>query len=86
MGIQEGGFGGRIALREEGEWWVCYWAQLDSMESKAEIARVRMVVIMQDPMVKQQFINFCKSAFGVIAREALGETPLWPKPPMPAKD
>jgi len=42
--------------------------------------------VMQDPIVKQQFINFCKAAFDVVAREALGTTPLWPKPPTTAKD
>lgn len=82
----EGGFGGRLAFREESQWWVCYWARLDTATGRTEIARVRMVAIMQDPILKQQFINFCKAAFDVIAREALGETPLWPKPPIEAKD
>lgn len=82
----EGGFGGRLAFREESEWWVCYWARLDTRRGATELARVRMVAIMQDPILKQQFINFCKATFDVIAREALGETPLWPKPPLPAKD
>lgn len=84
--VEEGGFGGRLAFREESEWWVCYWARLDTRQGATEIARVRMVAVMQDPILKQQFINFCKATFDVIAREALGTTPLWPKPALPAKD
>jgi len=84
--IDPEGFAGRLAFREEREWWICYWARMDTRAGATELARVRLVVVMQDPIVKQQFINFCKAAFDVVAREALGTTPLWPKPPTTAKD
>ena len=84
--IEPGGFGGRLAFREEGKFWVCYWARLDTREGAAELARVHLVAVKQDPILKQQFMNFCKSVFDVIAREALGATPLWPKPETPARD
>jgi hypothetical protein len=82
----EGGFGGRLALREEGKWWVCYWAKLDTMTGAVPVARVRMNLVVEQPLLRQQFINFCKACFDVAAREALGTDPEWPKPPMPAKD
>jgi len=84
--VIEGGYGGRLALREQDGWWVCYWAKLDTMEGASEIARVRLALIHDEPLVKQSFINFCKQAFEVAAREALGTMPEWPKPPMPSKD
>jgi hypothetical protein len=79
-------FSGRLAFREQGQWWIAYWARLDTMDGATELARVRMVAIMQDPILRQQFINFCKATFDVVVREALGTTPLWPKPPTPARD
>ena len=84
--IIEGGYGGRLAFREKDRWWICYWAKLDTMEGASEIGRVRMALVADEPLLRQQFIDFCKAAFEVATREALGTTPEWPKPPMTAKD
>jgi hypothetical protein len=77
---------GRIALREQGKWWIAYHAKLDTMAGAVEIARVRRNLVRMDPMLKEAFIRFVKEAFAVACREALGETPEWPKPPQPAPD
>ena len=75
---------GRIALREKGKWWVAYHAPLDTMDGAIEIGRIRLNLVMADRMLKERFIAFIQEAFNVACREALGTTPEYPKPPMPA--
>lgn len=77
---------GRIALRDEGDWWVAYHARLDTMDGATEIGRIRMNLVKQDHMLKERFIAFIREAFNVACREALGLTPEYPTPPMPAAE
>lgn len=77
---------GRIAFREKGKWWVAYLAPRHTMDGATEIGRIRMNLIQQDPMLKERFIGFIREAFNVACREALGVTPEYPKPPMPAPE
>lgn len=79
---------GKIALREKGKWWVASLAPLKggNPDSFTEIGRIRINLVMMDPMLKEQFITTMKAAFDTACRESLGETPEWPFPPQPAKD
>ena len=77
---------GRIALRHEGDWWVAYHARLDTMEGATELGRIRMNLVTADRMLKERFTTLITEAFSVACREALGLTPEYPKPPMPAPE
>lgn len=77
---------GRIALRDEGKWWVAYMAPLHTMDGATEIARIRLNLVTADRMLRERFIAFVQEAFNVVCREALGVTPEYPKPPMPAPE
>lgn len=77
---------GRIAFREKGKWWVAYHAKLDTMDGATELGRIRLNIIAADPMFKQQWMRTIKDAFAVVCREALGETPEYPKPAMTAPE
>ena len=50
----------RLAIREEGRWWVAYIAKQHTMEGALEIARVAMGAITQDPETKDRFMELCK--------------------------
>ncbi len=77
---------GRIAFREKGKWWVAYLAPSETMDGATEIGRIRMNLVQQDRMLEERFIAFIQEAFNVACREALGVTPEYPKPPMPAPE
>ena len=80
-------FVGKLALREKGKWWVAYLAPLHGGTGEApEIGRIRLNLVVIDPMLKLKFIEMMKAAFNTACQEALGETPEWPNPPQPAKD
>jgi hypothetical protein len=51
---------GRIALREEGDWWVAYWARPDTMDGALPLARVRMNLVAKDKAIKRAFIEFAQ--------------------------
>jgi hypothetical protein len=74
---------GRIALRHEGDWWVAYWAGLDSMKDAVELARVGMGYV-QDTKRKNQFIKFARDIFADAVEEKTGIRPQFPDEPQPA--
>ncbi len=71
---------GRLAFRREGIYWVCYFAQLGTMDDASEIGRIIHRIIEADPMLRLKFMEVCKEALSVACRESLGAEPEWPFP------
>jgi hypothetical protein len=70
---------GRLALREEGDFWNAYWApHIDSMEGSVLIGCIRLNVV--KGKIHEDFIELMKNSFEVITEETIGQTPTWSKP------
>lgn len=76
---------GRIAMRQEGDWWVAYWAGLGSMKDAVELARVGMGYV-QEPKRRDQFIQFARDIFADAVEEKTGMRPQFPDKPQPAPE
>jgi hypothetical protein len=70
---------GRLAMRVEGDWWVAYYAQSDTMQGALELGRIRMAFV-QDFSAKEIFKALMRDAVTAIIKEITGEKPLWPEP------
>lgn len=76
---------GRIAFRHEGDWWVAYHAQVETMQGAVELARVGMGFVM-DSVRKRQFIQFVRDIYADAIEEKIGVRPQFPKEPEPAPE
>jgi hypothetical protein len=61
----------RIAMRTEGDWWVAYFAPIDTMDDALELSRVRRSLVERHREIRQAFIDFNTKLMG-IAVEATG--------------
>ena len=69
----------RLAMREEGDWWRAYYADLHSMEGAVEIGAIRMRFV-QNPERKAAFMGVMREALDDVVEEITGERSTWPKP------
>ena len=70
---------GRLAMRQEGDWWVAYYALPDSMKDAVELGRIRMGIV-ADFSAKQIFMALMRDAVSAFIRESVGVEPDWPEP------
>ena len=70
---------GRVAFREEGQWWVAYYAKTENMEDAFVLGTLHMGLA-ERPSVKAKFIGTMREAVSDIIREATGVTPAWENP------
>jgi hypothetical protein len=77
---------GRLAMREEGKWWVAYYALPDTMERALELGRVAMAFIVDQPTRKDEFMRLMKECVGDILEDNYGDRPDWPEGPHPAPE
>ncbi len=50
----------RVALREEGEYWNAYLAQINTMEDSLLVASIRLDIVYNDPIAKNAFMELAK--------------------------
>lgn len=74
---------GRLAMREEGDDWVAYYAMPDTMVGALRLGSIRMAIA-TDEKHKQAFMALMREAVGDIVEEMCGTRPVWPTPPQPA--
>lgn len=77
---------GRLALREEGEWWKAYWAPPDTMEGAILIGQIVMPLVLNNKKLKREFMLLMQQAVSDLVEAALGQRPMWPEPPHPAPE
>lgn len=63
---------GRLAMRREGNWWVAYYAEPDTMEEAFRLGQVHMSVV-QDEGRKQAFMDIFKSFIAEVLTSDAGE-------------
>jgi hypothetical protein len=70
---------GRLALRQEGEWWKAYWApHLYDFEGAVLLGTIRMSLT--KGVVKEHFIKVMCEAFNVMVKDTTGQEPVWGEP------
>jgi len=63
---------GRLAFREEGAFWNCYYAEMDTMKNAVLIGSIRMVLIVDNGKTKRQFQQTMKDCFEYLVETATG--------------
>ena len=77
---------GRLALRQEGNWWNAYYAlRMDSMDGAIHLGSIAMQAVATNPEVKQAFMSTMRLVVAEIVKDATGITPKW-KAPRPAPE
>ena len=63
---------GRIAMRQEGDWWQAYWAPMDTMEGAISIGNI-LISLVGNESAKQAFINALTHCVKFGIEESTGE-------------
>lgn len=71
---------GRLALREEGENWVAYYAVPDSMKNAIFLGSIRMGAVVANPERKQAFMDLMRNVVSDLIEETTGIRPQWGGP------
>jgi len=70
---------GRLAFREEGQFWNVYYAPPDTMEGAILLGALKMSLA-RNPRTKQAFMGTMRAAFGDVIAEVAGVRPTWGAP------
>jgi hypothetical protein len=65
---------GRVALRVEGDWWVAYYAEPETMEGAIEMGRILMAIV-RDKGRKHSFMDLMRDAVADFMQSLTGERP-----------
>lgn len=65
---------GRLAMREEGDWWVAYYALPNTMKDALELARIQMALV-QNWQTREIFLSMMRDALRAIIKEQTGHAP-----------
>jgi hypothetical protein len=71
---------GRLALRQEGEYWNAYYAPNDTMVGAILLGSVRMTFIHASEEIEQRFVDMVMKAMTIAIQEVTDETPEWGEP------
>lgn len=65
---------GRLALRQEGDWWVAYYAMPTTMDRAVELGRVRFSIAL-NPEHKQTFLSLMSGVVADLIEHQTGTRP-----------
>lgn len=68
---------GRLAMREEGQWWNAYFAKNDTMEGATHLGSILMSAIENNKEARKAFLSLMRSVIEHKIEELTGETPSW---------
>ena len=71
---------GRLSLREEGENWNAYYAQVGTMEGAIFLGSIKMKFVFAHQERKEAFMHLMRDAVGDLIEEATGIRPVWGGP------
>jgi len=71
---------GRLAMREEGENWIAYYAMPDTMVDAIFLGSIRIGAIKDNPSRKQVFMEMMQDLVSDIIEEKTGVRPTWGSP------
>lgn len=70
---------GRLALREEGNYWNAYYAQPDTMEDAVLIGSIAMRFVHGNEERQRAFMSLMRESVGDLIEELTGVRPAWPE-------
>lgn len=70
----------RLAMRVEGDWWVAYMAQMETMEGAKRLGSILMGIVENNPECKQAFMSLMQSAMSDAIKHVFHQTPDWNAP------
>jgi hypothetical protein len=76
---------GRLAMRQEGDLWVAYYAASSTMDKALFLGSVRIAFV-RTPERKAAFMELMKAAVSDILNEATGGEVTWPHGERPASE
>jgi hypothetical protein len=71
---------GRLAFRQEGEWWAAYCAEPGNMVGAVKLGTILLRAI-QHPQRKADFIALMRELVGDVIEHSIGIRPIWPTGP-----
>lgn len=75
---------GRLAMREEGSFWMAYYAMPDTMDDAILLGSIAMAGIAGKPAVQLVFMTLMRDLVADIIEERTGTRPVWPHALKPA--
>jgi hypothetical protein len=76
---------GRLAMREEGDTWVAYYAMPGTMDGALVLGSIKMAIAANADR-KQEFMALMKEAVADLIESQCGHRPVWPEPPQAAPE
>lgn len=67
---------GRLALRQEGDYWVAYWAHADTMDDATALGSLHMRVA-REPEISGAFVELMKATLAHVMWETAGAKVSW---------
>ncbi len=71
---------GRLAMRQEGENWVAYYAMPDTMEGAIFLGAIHMGAVRKNQKRKLEFMTMMREVVADILEETTGVRPTWDEP------
>lgn len=68
---------GKLALRQEGAWWVAYYDIQHNEQPKVELCRMHMDAMMINAARRDQFMTLARDLVGDLIHAATGIRPEW---------
>lgn len=69
---------GRLAFRQEGNWWNAYYAlRQDSLDGAVQLGSLAMTVAATNPKAKQAFMDTMRIVVSGVIEDATGISPEW---------
>jgi hypothetical protein len=66
---------GRLAFRDEGKFWVCYFTKLDTLVDAIPLGSIRMNIVESNDEIRTQFMDLMKNIMSKAVEHATGRAP-----------
>jgi hypothetical protein len=70
----------RLAMRAEGDWWVAYMAQPDTMDGAKRLGSILLGIVERNAEHKQTFMALMQEVMTAAIKDVFGQTPDWSEP------
>lgn len=71
---------GRLAMRHEGDYWVAYFTNNDSMDGAIKLGSIHLGLVEEHKSLRECFFELMKASTAKIVEDTLGVSPTWGEP------
>lgn len=68
---------GRLALRDEGEFWVAYYAKPNTMDGAIKLGSIRLHLIKENEELRSEFMTMMKNTVSASIETITGKSAIW---------